>query len=57
MSFGLSGKDAYDSSHVLLALGLPIESAGSVIRLSFGYLTTDHDLQFIYDSFGKLMAC
>lgn len=34
-----------DPSHVLLAMGLPVETARTAVRMSFGIMTTDADLQ------------
>jgi cysteine desulfurase len=42
------------TSHVLTAMGLPPEIAGSAIRVSTGWTTTRNDIDAFLDAFGKV---
>jgi cysteine desulfurase len=46
---------AIEPSHVLLALGLPYETAKASLRLSLGKFTTDEDIYFTIEAVGKII--
>ena len=45
-----------EPSHVLLALGLPPDVAGSAVRFSFGRGTTEDDLPFLWDALADCVS-
>lgn len=47
---------AIETSPIIQALGLPDHVANSVIRLSFGYPTTQSQLDFVMAAFAKIMS-
>jgi len=45
-----------DPSHVLLAIGLPHEIAHGSLRLSFGEVNTDEDVDYLVDCLDEIIA-
>ncbi|MEO0156925.1 MAG: aminotransferase class V-fold PLP-dependent enzyme, partial [candidate division WOR-3 bacterium] len=44
-----------EPSHVLTAIGVPIEDARGSIRITLGRLTTDEDIDFVCEHFPKIV--
>ncbi|WP_445681414.1 cysteine desulfurase family protein [Radicibacter daui] len=42
------------ASHVLMAMGMPVEVAGSAIRISFGWNSTNEDVEALVAAWGAL---